>query len=191
MIPPGKGWMRGMKFSSSRPYFFHLQGTLMTHYIEVAVAREKNPDFVSRMIMRWMGRPYSHIFIIHQNKLIHSTGKGVHNTWLDEFMVDHDIMIKRRVPIGSGKTVAYFKGFVAGCSGKEYSESQYIGFLFPFLRRFFRNGREKTICSEFVANVLNNCCGYDIRNIDFVSPKDVMEYVIEIERIPKVYGIRL
>lgn len=142
------------------------------YFITVAVSAEIKPDFVSRMIMWFTKATFSHIMIIDKGEIVHSVGEGNSKADLNKYLETHKLQAKR---IRLKKPYDYFRGYVDGSQGKEYSESQYWGFLFKPLRKFFRNGNEKEICSEYVARCLNHCCGYDFKDMDFLTPKQVWE----------------
>lgn len=149
--------------------------------IEVAVSAEKEPDFVSRQIMKYMGAPYSHIFFIHKGKHIGVDGKGVNVVDMDFFLKDHMIMGSEFIDLEWSEE--YFLGWVEGNKGKEYSESQYLGFIFDGVKSLFSDGSKELICSEFVARALDYSSprvldylrfGWDF---DYVSPKELWEAV--------------
>lgn len=146
---------------------------MQNEYITIAVARENKPDFVSSMIMFFMRTNYSHVLMCKDRVIYHSVGKGVEAVPYGAFMKDHTLPITRLVKLTC--TLDQLGDYLDAHIGKEYSESQYIGFIFPFLKPFFRNRKKKTICSEFVARLLNNCCGYEFKDCDFLSPKNVIE----------------
>ena len=150
------------------------------NYIEVAVSRERKPDIVSKLIMWFTKANYSHILIIKDSVVYHAVGQGTCSVSLTDFLVKRELVQIQKVRLKVDEE--FFMGYVTGADGKDYSESQYIGFLFRPLQRFVRNKKERTICSEYAARILNICCGYDFEGADFLSPKDVMTVVLDVER---------
>ena len=145
-------------------------------YIEVAVSRERKPDILSRLIMWFTKANYSHILIIKDSIVYHAVGSGTCSVHLTDFLKKRELVHVQKV--GLSVTEDFFMGYVTGADGKDYSESQYLGFLFRPIRKFVRNKKERTICSEYAARILNLCCGFNFKNTDFLSPKDVMEEVL-------------
>jgi hypothetical protein len=142
--------------------------------VKVAFTREKEPDFVSKSIMWVMKTDYSHVFFIHEGNIYHSIGLGVCKQDLESYLEDHIIVKEFEVELACSKEV--FEAFVAGEDGKDYSQSQYIGFIFPMFQSFFDNNNEKRICSEFVAVVLQKYGDVVLsKDADFTSPKDVYD----------------
>lgn len=160
---------------------------------KIFVCGEKDPDWVSRKIMKKLGTDYSHIgmFVTVDvfEIIYHSVGKGFskiddieHYEEMKTFLKEHnfqEIDITKYI-----KNEQFALGYLEGRLGAEYSESQYLGFIFGFMRRFVKNGRAKGICSEEAARFLVNCCNHELKfdrsKFDFVSPKDVWEKVNEI-----------
>lgn len=141
---------------------------------KVAFTREIKPDFISNCIMKFLATNYSHVFFIHDGQIFHATGEGVNQVTLSDYLKTHQIVAEFEVSLAM--TPSEFVMFMEGSKGKEYSSSQYLGFIFPFLKRFTRNGNEKMICSELVAAVLEKNGGYKLpKEADFMSPKDVYD----------------
>ena len=142
--------------------------------LKIAFTREYKPDLVSKGIMLFLGTDYSHTFFVLNDVSFHSTGKGVHTVPLSDYLHDH--VLVKEFEVESSQTEAEFLAFMAGSMGKDYGESQYIGFLFPSLQKLVMNGPAKTICSEIVARYLADYCGYKLpKDADFMSPKDDYE----------------
>ena len=142
---------------------------------EIALAAEKKPDFFSRAIMRALGTDYSHALIIVDNsRLFHATEVGFHESPLAEFVTDH--IFRHRFDIKPA-CERYALGWLDGCIGTEYSQSQYLGFIFPILRPLVTNGRARTICSEAVADFIFDCVADkpSMGAADFLSPKDIFD----------------
>lgn len=149
----------------------------MTH-INILATSEIGPDFISKMIMKKLKTNFSHVLIYFDGLIIHSVGDGLvilEHRESQKYLETHEVKEKFNVALNCSED--YFYGYVRGAQGKEYSSSQYIGFLVPFLAKFFANKKEKLICSEFVAEVLNECCGFNLKDLDFLSPKDIVEFL--------------
>ena len=149
---------------------------------------ETEPDFVSRAIMKKLKCDYSHIGVaFNGSSLYHATGKGVHLLTRGEFLKDHKMV--HEIPITKFvHNFSYARGWCEGNVGKDYSESQFIGFMFPALKKFFGDGRKEVICSEFVARFIDECTEIDIFDeidCDYVSPKELIEMLSE-----KVFGLK-
>lgn len=141
--------------------------------LKVGFTKEIKPDFVSKCIMRVLGTNYSHVFFILNDFIYHSTGEGVNRVPLAAYLEDHEVVKTFDVELPTLSEEA-FAAYMEGAGGKEYSNSQYIGFVLPFLQRFVSNGSEKMICSELVSVVLAKYGHYKLpKQADFMSPKDV------------------
>lgn len=142
--------------------------------INVVFTREKKPDFVSYLIMKFLRTEYSHVFFELDSQIFHATGKGVHQAPFSEYMNTHVVTEKFTVSLSCSEKE--FLMFMEGAKGKEYSQSQYLGFFGKFMQRFVKNGDEKMICSELVAIVLQRWGGFKLpKDADFMSPKDVYQ----------------
>jgi len=152
---------------------------------QVFVSKEVNPDFLSRMIMKKLGTPYSHIGLLVTGTdchLYHSTGKGFHRQSKEDFLSSGVKAIHASVDITPlVKDKKYALGFIHGRVGTEYSESQYIGFLLPWTQGFFANKNKKGICSEEVMYFLNKCVlGGSVDDIDYYDPKMAWDFVNQL-----------
>ena len=149
--------------------------------IQIFIARETPADWVSRKIMKVIGADYSHIGIIVGTTVFHMVGKGFCEMHLEDMQKGHklwtiDVTLQM-------KDIHFILGYLEGRRGVSYSQSQYIGFLFPWLRFLVRNNRSKGVCSEEVARFLLLCGKPEdvkdhvgkLGHLDFVSPKDVWE----------------
>ena len=140
--------------------------------IQVAFTCEKKPDIISKIIMWVLKSTYSHVFLVHNESIYHSVGDGVCKIKLSDYLKTHNLIKYFDVELDCSEEV--FEAFMAGEDGKDYSESQYIGFMFPFMQSYFDNDNEKRICSEFVAIVLEKYGKYVLpKDADFMHPKDV------------------
>lgn len=146
---------------------------------EIFVSREKNPDLVSRLIMKKIGADYSHIgIIVHGHTIWHATGSGFGIEPMESFLAKRMIVDRIKVDV---RDEAFAMGYLHGMKGREYSTSQYLGFLIPAISKLFRNGQEKTICSEAVMEFMSACAGYPFlsQGADFIDPKQAFELIKE------------
>ena len=140
--------------------------------IKIGFTREIKPDLVSKGIMFYLGTDYSHVFFILGEWSYHSTGEGVHKVLLSEYLKTH-ILVKE-FEIDTAHDENAFLAYMSGAEGKDYGQMQYLGFIFPSLQRFVKNGPAKTICSELTSVYLRDYCGKKLlKDPDFMSPKDV------------------
>lgn len=150
--------------------------------ISVVIIRENKPDFVSRAIMAWTGAPYSHIAICYNlegtDYLFHAYGKGVCNDRMDTYMQDHQNMGMKKIKLRCQPEE--FLGYVSGAVGKDYSEAQFLGFIFPYkwILKLVGDGEKEMVCSELVSRVLAKFGGYTFaEDFDFLDPKEVWEAI--------------
>jgi len=155
----------------------------------IFVSGELKPDFMSKRIMKKFGCHYSHIGMVTSSmgvqRFYHSVGKGFSKMLTEEikqFKKEHIVWyidITEHI-----ESVDFARGYLEGRIGVEYSYSQYLGFVFPWLRPFVKNDKEKGICSEEAARFLYTCCKSIIRvdssKFDFVSPQDVWQFLQKI-----------
>jgi len=140
--------------------------------LQVAFTREIKPDWLSRKIMEKLRTNFSHVFFIYKESVFHATGKGVHSVPLAEYLKTHYIVDQYDVDFPN-VSEDFFLGYTAGAAGKEYSSSQYLGFLFPKLQKFVTNGSEKEICSELVTKFIRDYKPCKLpKEPDFMSPLD-------------------
>jgi hypothetical protein len=144
--------------------------------VKVCVVAELNPDFVSSQIMKRIGAPYSHAIIIYKNKIYHAIEQGVCISSMEEGLLDSKIVDEKDIELDC--TEEEFFSFIEGAVGKNYSEIQLLGFIFPSLKGLVANGRSALICSEFVAWVLEKFAGYKWNeDLDFVDPRELFESI--------------
>lgn len=146
--------------------------------VQVCVSAEKVPDFVSLAIMRFLRWPASHIFLVYDDVMYHAVGEGVRSDDFREFCKDHHIT--DRVEVDLKCTPLEFASWFQEHQGIEYSDSQYLGFMVPFVRFLVRNGRKKAICSEFVSWAMIDFTDMDkalFEDADFKNPKEVLEAI--------------
>ena len=143
---------------------------------------EIDPDFVSKEIMETIGAPYSHCGVIAEEDdsetIYHATGKGFHSQDIPSFLAEgkqfvHKFEMKLTVH------PEFALGYLEGNIGKEYSESQYLGFINKRFEKLVENGAEKLICSEALTLFALKCCGLQKSNLtegtDFIDPKEAIE----------------
>lgn len=158
--------------------------------ISLAVTREIKPDWLSRQIMKRLGTDYSHCIIIIDEYVWQSTGKGFWPIPLNLFLNDRIIVDSREFEL-SGNGLVYANGWLQGKRGIEYSSSQYLGFIFPWMRKFVANGLEKMICSEVQYLFAVDCLLMKRRFIhsDFIDPKmswnEIKKYWCKINKCIK------
>jgi len=119
----------------------------------IAISSEKKIDLVSRMIEWVLRRNYSHIFVVHNDTIYHSVGKGISQTNYSEYKKTHDIIGEKEVELYCNKTV--FLDHFNFYRGLEYSVLQMLSII-PFLGGLFKTGHKSAICSEYVCWVLND-----------------------------------
>lgn len=114
-------------------------------------------------------RPYSHVAIIHEGKIIHAVGEGVCVEDANEYLVERTVVFQRDVELYCSPD--RFWGFVEGECGKEYSSWQLVAIALGV--PWFANADEKRICSEFVANIVQRF-GTELLSwpsLDHVTPR--------------------
>jgi hypothetical protein len=148
--------------------------------ITVAVMAEHTPDTFSRIIMKWLGVKYSHVAIIYNGMVYHAIQKGVCCEPFSEVSkVDY---IFDSLDVRLNVTKDYFNGFMKGCVGRDYCETQLVGYAFSPIKKLVSDGRREFTCSEFGAWVLECMAGYKWEeNLDFVDPKEFLDKVKEVE----------
>lgn len=156
-----------------------------------ASAAEIKPDFKSSTIMKYLGCDFSHVLHIIEQPgeepyIWHSTGEGVNKKYLSDFLKDH--VLKHKFEI-TDKLVVHperFVGYLEGNEGKDYSETQYFGFIsdiFGPVKRWLQkesddNTRE-LICSEFTSRSANKYTSLRIKgDEDFQTPKSFIDQLI-------------
>ena len=148
--------------------------------VKVVWTAETKPDFVSRAIMAFQRTPYSHVAIIFDGMICHAIGEGVCFSPAADYLADHVVVLERELELAC--SAERFMGFIEGESGKEYSEAQLL--LIALGLKWFANGDEKRICSEFVANIISKFGLELIRweHLDHVTPK-CLEKVLKPTRV--------
>lgn len=152
----------------------------------ILAARETYPDWFSRQLMRYMKSAYSHVLISRGDEhLYHATGEGFHRIDYADFVKDHLIVERFEVPLRCSPAEATMWLEAMSKMEIEYGIGQYLGFLFPPAKSFFRNRRTKTICSEICGDFLIDCSTVtDIRlgDCDFISPTDLVDIMQSYEK---------
>ncbi len=147
--------------------------------IEICWVKEKEPDFVSRMIMKFQKTTYSHVLIRFKDRhgidsIFHATGKGVNIGKYKPFMETH--LLCYAITVKLKVTEQFFWGYISGSEGKAYSQWQLLRIATG--TSFFTNGKEKRICSETVGAVLHNYSKYKLEgDPDLWTPKYLLEVV--------------
>lgn len=139
---------------------------------------ELEPDFLSKSIMQKIGADFSHVGIIevgHDDieRIFHATGEGFNQKLVSEFLIDHVFIHKIEVPV---ENPGFASGWLRGNIGKDYSESQFAGFIKERFKKLVSDGKRELICSEATTRFLMECSTlqYD-ENPDFVDPKQAIE----------------
>jgi hypothetical protein len=168
----------------------------MKYFIRVAFTQETEPDFVSKMIMKALGKPYSHVMILFKDldgreKIFHSIGQGTCVMEKDEYLKTHKIV--RQFKINMNVEQDAFCAYVKGRVGREYSGSQYINIILKMIGlkiTLFKNQHAKAICSEEVAAAAH-MADLDlpsIINFDLVTPEDVDRFLSSQPKAEKEIG---
>lgn len=156
--------------------------------IKVGFTSEINPDFVSRMIMKFEKTLYSHSLILFEDldfkeKIFHSIGEGVLVDANGDYLKTHKIVRMFEVPMAT--TREGFCMYVRGrCSAKvEYSQSQYLNQIFRLAGlslKLVDNDGAKTICSEETLMALAHS-KLNVANLepDTISPKMLCEFLVK------------
>lgn len=150
---------------------------------EVFASFEPNPDFKSGTIMKATNCSFSHVGIIENGDLIFEAhGGGFRSISMEEFMVNHAFAHRFELNVLDPEFAA---GWLRGNVGKDYSESQFVGFLLKhfkengFTRWIYElvgDGNSELICSEAVVRFGLECCGLEFDgDPDFVSPEESIE----------------
>lgn len=153
--------------------------------VTVAVSKEKNPDFVSRQIMKFIGRDFSHILFHYNGYVYHCIEDGVVVESLKHYLIDHELPIEKEIPLRCTKEEFYH--WVKIHSKIEYSHWQWGGFalkklgpwIFKLFCGFFSNGRNFGVCSEFVGWMLHDLAGMtkfgDDELDEFLDPAEIID----------------
>lgn len=158
---------------------------------EIVAIGEIDPDFLSSRIQKGIGADYSHVGILVDDRLLwHATGKGFHCSQIQDELKGS--VIRRRVGIPVFDE-SFARGWLNGRKGTRYSNLQYLGFIFPFLRflPFVDNGRKEVVCSEIAADFIVDCAivhNDRLADTDWIDPKECMDIAAELfgERDAKV-----
>lgn len=153
-------------------------------FIDIVVTAEKKPDLGSRLIMWWTKSKFSHCLIRYDHPwgktmIFQATSEGVNVVEAEEFFKTH-IAVDNILDIKLNCTPEEFVGYVEGSCGKDYSESQYLGFLFnwKWLRDWFADGDKELVCSELVASVIQRWTHIRFdKQLDYLTPAEVLETV--------------
>lgn len=151
----------------------------------VCASAELTPDFVSRAIMKWMRADFSHVLLeVVDDETGHAmiwdcAEKGVTRHVSSEFLKTHKYIHKIEITSLIKYDLKLALGWLWGSEGNEYGSSQYLGFIIPGLAGRVSNGREKLICSEYVAYFIKDLCEISLYpNLDVIDPKMVIENLV-------------
>jgi hypothetical protein len=151
---------------------------------EFFASYEPKPDWRSAGIMFATKCKFSHVGIIENgSKIFHATRFGFGEETVEEFELTHKYAHRWELHVPDP---IFASGWLRGNVGKDYSESQFVGFLFkiPFIRKLFSDGRSELICSEAAIRFGIECCGLRFDgNPDFVSPEESVEIMKQIQRV--------
>ena len=152
--------------------------------MRVAVTKEINPDFQSKHIMSALekmppqaGYTCSHILFIHDDSIYHCTGRGVTKDSLSEFLKTHVIVKEKEIKFFNGN-LDQFIGFNEALieMNVDYSEGQFVGFLFPHLEKYVKDGRSELVCSEYAGWTGAKYFGSKYKeDYDFLDPIESFE----------------
>lgn len=156
---------------------------MMNEY-EFFASYEYAPDLKSGTIMKVAHSKFSHVGIIENGKTVfHATGEGFNEVPLQKFCLEHGF--EHRFPLYVTDP-AGAAGWLRGNIGKDYSESQLIGYAlkwFPFLKRWLGDGKRELICTEATLRFgIEYCeikCSIDP---DFAGLDEAVEIMKQAER---------
>ena len=157
--------------------------------IELLAIGEVKPDWASTLIQRALDTDYSHIgILINGVHLWHATEVGFHMIPWATFEPGHVVRHRFEWEVKDG---TYQEGLITGwliaTMGKEYSTSQYLGFIFPMLRsvKIIANGNSKLVCSEAGGQFLYDTYllrDHRLSKCDWLDPKKIVEICYESRR---------
>lgn len=144
---------------------------------------EIEPDLKSAAIMKATDCEFSHVGIIEDGRCIfQATGIGFHSCLVEEFEKGHGFAHRFEIAVIDPEFAA---GWLRGNLGKDYSESQLLGFALrklkasrfgKYLLKFLGDGRRELICSESVVRFAIECCGLSFGgDPDYVTPQESVE----------------
>lgn len=119
---------------------------------KIGVSAEINIDWLSRGLSFFTGQAFTHIYFVYRGKIYHCVEKGVCVEDYEEYMKHHYEVWSKSIQLEC-RPAEFFKWF-AKYKGTPYSFGQYLGFAVPLLQSFSANGRNKAVCSEFIAWLL-------------------------------------
>lgn len=115
--------------------------------------------------------------------VFHATGEGVNKQDAVEFFKHHDSGAYKQIKLNC--TADEFLGYVDGSCGKDYAESQFLGFIFPYkwIQKIVGDGGKEIICSELVAMVLDKFkkqIKFD-KSFEFLKPEECFKIIKEYQ----------
>lgn len=153
----------------------------------IAGSAEIKPDYKSKGVMVFTHADISHVLVIFRRgpelpwMIIDSTGDGVTEHPLDKFLETHKLIYDIDITKYVTRPCCAI-AWLEGNFGKDYSEGQYFGFVFDFLKGFVRDGESELICSELVPRFIDKwttlTC-FKGADFDFINPKEAIKTLME------------
>lgn len=147
---------------------------------------EEKPDLFSSLIQWVLRKNYSHNAIIFRGEIWHSTIPEFCREPISEALKGS--VVRACVTVETRFSEEELAGYLEARRGTPYSFRQGLAavrpvlFDWPFVRLFFKNGKEKLICSEAVAELCQggNVWPWTLKALDFgdcdrVTPKDTFK----------------
>ncbi|XGC82055.1 hypothetical protein ACES2L_06100 [Bdellovibrio bacteriovorus] len=138
---------------------------------------------MSKMI-RWFqgGSQMSHALCILNGMVVfQAVNDGVETMPLDLFLKENVITEQVHYTLTDVQRLR-LEGYVAGCIGKEYSQSQLLGIVISkwlgIEWKIFKNGTRKFICSELCANILTYVLGIYFGPADLITPIELRDHLL-------------
>ncbi len=128
--------------------------------IEVWWVAEINPDLFSRVIMSVCRTPYSHVCILYKGEIYHAIPPKVCKQSIAVGMKGSKAVYRVAIPLDVSEVE--FEAYLKKEIGKNYSTGQCAAMVFKFLSKlpligkYFINGDQKRVCSEFVGAAVHN-----------------------------------
>jgi hypothetical protein len=154
---------------------------LFSFWIQVFLTYSQYRGFWAKLKLTWrlitrkeQVIPYSHNAIIFECELWHATTpNGVRNDDIEKEMQGAVIRATKKVNLNVNPD--FFRGWLHGERGKAYASEQNIGALFPFLKKFIRNGDLSRNCSELVAKACQWSMYKFPEDCDYILPTDTFK----------------
>ncbi len=144
--------------------------------IKVCASTEKIPDLVTWQIMRVTKYHASHVFLVYKDEVFECAGEGIARTCFIKFQEIHWVV--EEVILDAPCTEEQFYDWFKMYEKLPYSESQWFGFILPkWLTFLFKNNRKGAICTEFVCWFLTDIMKFDVGEVEFKKPQEVIDFV--------------